>query len=216
MFHVHKKNASCPHGTFGSGIGATEPSISTRPAGTSTSGEPRWTGWWFPRLEDWIHTKYNKTHQNPKVVVSTISYFHPYLGKIPILTIIFFRWVVETTNQNRSIICWIFHPGPLKERVNPGWYGKLHPRKLTWNLKITCLKRKIIFQTSIVGFHVSFRGCIPSMSTITYPKLPFETALWNEGSWWWVNPAWDPFWWICVRSFPGGYISSKNEGLFRG
>ena len=97
-----QKNASCPHGTFGSGIGATEPSISTRPAGTSTSGEPRWTGWWFPGLKDWIHTKYNKTHQNPKVVVSTISYFHPYLGKIPILTIIFFRWVVETTNQNRS------------------------------------------------------------------------------------------------------------------
>ena len=35
----------------------------------------------------------------------------------------------------------------------------IHPRKLTWNLKITCLKRKIIFQTSIFGFHVSFRGC---------------------------------------------------------
>ena len=31
-------------------------------------------------------------------------------------------------------------------------------RKLTWNLKITCLKRKIIFQTNIFGFHVSFRG----------------------------------------------------------
>ena len=31
-------------------------------------------------------------------------------------------------------------------------------RKLTWNLKITCLKRKIIFQTFIFGFHVSFRG----------------------------------------------------------
>jgi len=28
-------------------------------------------------------------------------YFHPYLGKISILTIIFFRWV-ETTNQSRS------------------------------------------------------------------------------------------------------------------
>ena len=28
------------------------------------------------------------------------------------------------------------------------------------NLKITCLKRKIIFQTSIFGFHVSFPGSI--------------------------------------------------------
>ena len=31
------------------------------------------------------------------VVVSNIFYFHPYLGKIPILTILF-RWV-ETTNK---------------------------------------------------------------------------------------------------------------------
>ena len=31
----------------------------------------------------------------------------------------------------------------------------LLPRKLTWLLKITCLKRKIIFETSILGFHVS-------------------------------------------------------------
>ena len=29
---------------------------------------------------------------------SNIFYFHPYLGKIPILTSIFFKWV-ETTNQ---------------------------------------------------------------------------------------------------------------------
>ena len=36
----------------------------------------------------------------------------------------------------------------------------VHPGKLTWNLKITCLKRKIIFQTSIFGFHVNFQGCI--------------------------------------------------------
>ena len=31
------------------------------------------------------------------LVVSNIFYFHPYLGKIPILTIIFFKGV-ETTN----------------------------------------------------------------------------------------------------------------------
>ena len=33
------------------------------------------------------------------MVVSKIFYFHPYLGKIPILTIIFFEGV-ETTNQH--------------------------------------------------------------------------------------------------------------------
>ena len=33
------------------------------------------------------------------------------------------------------------------------------PEKLTWNLKITCLKRKIIFQISILGFHLDFQWC---------------------------------------------------------
>ena len=33
-------------------------------------------------------------------------------------------------------------------------------RKLTWNLKITPLKEKLIFQTFIFRFHVSFRGSI--------------------------------------------------------
>lgn len=32
---------------------------------------------------------------------------------------------------------------------------RLHPR-LTWNLQITQLARRIIFQTSIVGFHIIF------------------------------------------------------------
>ena len=35
----------------------------------------------------------------------------------------------------------------------------LHPGKLTWNLRITHVKRKNIFQTFIFGFHVKFRGC---------------------------------------------------------
>ena len=39
---------------------------------------------------------------------------------------------------------------------------KLHPWSLTWNLKITCLKRKIIFQIPNLhdfGFHVNFQRC---------------------------------------------------------
>ena len=35
----------------------------------------------------------------------------------------------------------------------------LHPWNLTWNFKITQLKRKTIFQTSMFGFHVNFPGC---------------------------------------------------------
>ena len=50
-------------------------------------------------------------------------------------------------------------------------------RKLTWNLKITCLKRKIIFQTSIFGFHVSFQGVHMSMplnGEHYWPKMSTE------------------------------------------
>ena len=46
-----------------------------------------------------------------------------------------------------------------------------HPRKLTWNLKITHLKRKTIFQAFIFGFHVKFRGC-----TLTSKKSDFLTS----------------------------------------
>ena len=37
-------------------------------------------------------------------------------------------------------------------------FGDVHPWNLTWNLKSTQLKRKIIFQTSIFRFHVKFQG----------------------------------------------------------
>ena len=60
----------------------------------------------------------------------------------------------ECQECRRCAFRWIF---PVFHMGNPLF---LHPGKLTWNQKITYLKRKIIFQTSIFGFHVSFRGCI--------------------------------------------------------
>ena len=38
------------------------------------------------------------------------------------------------------------------------FWGIYTPLKLTWNLKFTQLKTKIIFQTSIFGFHGYFPG----------------------------------------------------------
>ena len=35
----------------------------------------------------------------------------------------------------------------------------LHPGRLTWNLKITHLERKMIFQTSMIMFRVNLPGC---------------------------------------------------------
>ena len=36
----------------------------------------------------------------------------------------------------------------------------LHPGRLTWNLQITHLERKMIFQTSMIMFHINLQGCI--------------------------------------------------------
>ena len=36
----------------------------------------------------------------------------------------------------------------------------IHLGRLTWNLQITHLERKVIFQTSMIMFHVNLQGCI--------------------------------------------------------
>ena len=43
----------------------------------------------------------------------------------------------------------------------PSWkcIDSVHPGRITWNLKITQLNRKIIFQTIIFRFHVNLPGC---------------------------------------------------------
>ena len=38
-------------------------------------------------------------------------------------------------------------------------YFCVHPRKLTWNLKMSPWKRRFLLKTIIFRFHVSFRGC---------------------------------------------------------
>ena len=35
----------------------------------------------------------------------------------------------------------------------------IHPGRLTWNLQITHLERKMIFQTSMIVVHVNLPGC---------------------------------------------------------
>ena len=55
------------------------------------------------------------------------------------------------------------------------WGFQLHPGRLTWNLQITRLERKMIFQTSIIVFHVNLPGC-------TFPSLPPS----HPPSHWWV------------------------------
>ena len=57
----------------------------------------------------------------------------------------------------------------------------LHPGRLTWNLQITHLERKMTFQTSMIMFHVNFPGCMPQQQGYTFLRfLAFKTdILWS-------------------------------------
>ena len=57
-----------------------------------------------------------------------------------------------------------------------GWTGFVHPRQLTWNLKIPPWKRRNIYKPPILGFHVNFRGCM-SKETVTMAKKPKANAV---------------------------------------
>ena len=89
----------------------------------------------------------------------------------------------------------IHQPGDLR------FFSAGHPWRLTWNLQITQLSRKIIFQTIIFRFHVNLPGClppvifvhtqkkkqrIPSRETITYPHKKAFLSRWCS-----FFPRWD-------------------------
>ena len=72
---------------------------------------------------------------------------------------------------------------------NSRWFGKipLHPGRLTWNIQITHLERKMIFQTSMIMFHVNLQGCI---------KPNHLDKLWREQNRLQSNPDPIQFLWI--------------------
>ena len=47
----------------------------------------------------------------------------------------------------------------------------VHPARLTWNLQITHLERNMIFQTSMIVFHVNLPGCIQLPHVLGRPYL---------------------------------------------
>ena len=68
------------------------------------------------------------------------------------------------------------HNGFQTESVECGtkW---LHIGRLTWNLKITQLKRNIIFQTIIFRFHVNLPGCVFRSSNHGRKRVIFHSSL---------------------------------------
>ena len=60
-----------------------------------------------------------------------------------------------------------------------GEWNVLHPRKLTWNLKMMVFNRNLLFQGLIFRFHVSFRGCTPPQNERIFPTFYFSTFWWS-------------------------------------
>ena len=79
----------------------------------------------------------------------------------------------------------------------------VHPRKLTWNLKITHLKRKNIFQTFIFGFHVNLPGC-------KYPRKVDHPHGWV--SYFFPVPRWN----TTACGHDAGHDPAGSEVGFRG
>ena len=139
----------------------------------------------FIPVPHWQRVSLGEKHQPTKLGGgnSNIFYFHPYLGRWSNLTSIFFKWV-ETTNQQKQrrrkqVIktdietIWILqHLGEFELQANSintadvlphsHWCSRVLKKangKLTSNLNITCLNRKIIFQTLVFGFRVNIQWC---------------------------------------------------------
>ena len=57
------------------------------------------------------------------------------------------------------------------------FFGDVHPGRLPWNLQITHLERNMIFQTSIIVFHVNLPGWTVFVAKHTNPRgsKPAET-----------------------------------------
>ena len=69
----------------------------------------------------------------------------------------------------------------------------IHPGRLTWNLQITHLEGNLIFQTSMIMFHVNLPGCNRNHHLVGGWTNPFEKYYRQIGSspqgsgWKWTN-----------------------------
>ena len=107
-------------------------------------------------------------------------------------------------SQNQKILVW------LQSLASVFFQGQnLHPGRLTWNIKIIPLKRKIIFQTFIIVFHVNLPGWNNPALRWTL-KLRF---LWRvpPGAWWPMVVVRVPvIGWVTVFTFYGKWTHEKS------
>ena len=67
---------------------------------------------------------------------------------------------IQANTEVVSLVFWgLFFLLRRYDWISRGSSLLLHPGRLTWNLQITHLERKMIFQTSMIMFHVNLQGC---------------------------------------------------------
>ena len=86
------------------------------------------------------------------------------------------RWEVLTSARLSSSRACNYHVGNDYDNVI-----RVHPRKLTWNLKISTWKRRNIDKPPLFGFHVSFRGCTYS-NLVCIPVRFSYISTWASGT----------------------------------
>ena len=95
-------------------------------------------------------------------LLQLVCAFWPWLVYITHLEILEVGWIVQKMSLDRaSWSCYRCYP-----------CSGLHPGRLTWNLPIPHLERKMIFQTSMIMFHVNLQGCKQS------PRIPLCSFHW--------------------------------------
>ena len=98
---------------------------------------------------------------------------------------------------------------------------KIHPRKLTWNLKRMVSKRNLLFQGSVFRFHGSFQGSIWKSAILKgkdYLPVRYIFFQWRAVKLWSVNyiAQWIDIIDTCIYvQIYIGFPSSSNRGKWR-
>ena len=86
----------------------------------------------------------------------------------------------------------------------------LHPGRLTWNIQITHLERKMIFPTSMIMFHVNLLGFLWPLFFLRLPPVGFSTC--GSDGW---GPHWfQPCWYSCQLQGWAKTIAPFGQGRF--
>ena len=106
-------------------------------------------------------------------MICEVSLYHPVLLHMCVSK----QQPGEDTGRVSVFLCFFFPTGTSRD------YFPIHPGRLTWNLQITHLERKMIFQTSMSLFHVNLPGCSRTCLSRVFCKkvtLKLTVRTWKE------------------------------------